>query len=94
MDIYDREFLQNYAKYATWLSSEPRIVNRILQESIGGSKRYLIESACFLNPRPHEDITDWVVSRLKKRFPGVSVEYREATSLTGVVQRGIIVDWS
>jgi hypothetical protein len=39
-------------------------------------------------------VTNRLVYFLKQSFPDSVVEYREATSLAGRIERGIVIDWS
>jgi hypothetical protein len=96
MEVYNRQFLKEYrgARYQ-WIQNETRIITRILQTAAGGREtRYLIDGREFMYGQREENITEWVVARLKERFPDSIVEYRQATELNGRVQHGIVIDWS
>lgn len=94
MQTYSREYLNTLSLYRRGYEIEDQVVKRVLQEASGRHKRFIVNGAWFYEHGKKEQITDWLVSRLKERFPGVSIEYREATNLRGDVERGIIIDWS
>lgn len=94
MYTYSREYLKTYSVQKRAYDIEDQIVKRVLQEASGGHTKFIVNSNWFYEHHKKEQITDWLVSRLKERFPDVSIEYREATNLRGDVERGIIIDWS
>lgn len=93
-ETFSREYLNTLYVYRKGYQIEQQIVRHVLQEASGGRTKCIINGNWFYEHHAKEQITEWLVSRLKDRFPGVSIEYREVTNLRGDVERGIIIDWS
>lgn len=94
METYSRSYLNTLSVYRQAYQVEDRIVKHVLQEASSGHTRFIVNQNWFYEHYKKEQITDWLVSRLKQRFPDVLVEYREATDLRGNIERGIIIDWT
>ena len=94
METYSRDFLRTLPTYHRGHEVEKRIIQDVLRHAASGHTKHIVNAAHFYEHHKKEQITEWLVSRLKERFPGVTVEYREATDLRGVVERGIVIDWS
>ena len=94
METYSRDFLKSLPTYHIGYELEKRVIQDVLRQAASGRTRYIVDGHRFYEHHKKEQITEWLVSRLKERFPGASVEYREATDLRGVVERGIVIDWS
>lgn len=93
-ESYSRDYLKTLSVYNRGYQIEDQVVKLVLREASSGHTQFIVNGSYFYEHHKKEQITDWLVSRLKERFPGVSVEYREATDLRGNVERGIIIDWS
>ena len=94
METYTRDYLKTLPIHARGYEIEKRIVREVIQTASRNQTRYLVNSSLFYEYHKKEQITEWLVSRLKETFPGVTVKYREATDLRGNVERGIVIDWS
>jgi len=94
METYSQDFLKTLAVYRQGYELEKRVVQDVLRQASSGHTRYVVTGDQFYERHKKEQITEMLVSRFKERFPGVSVEYREATDLRGNVERGIVIDWS
>lgn len=95
METYSRDYLKTLPVHGRGYHIENTIVKQVLQLAASGHHtKHIVNGAHFYEHHKKEQITDWLVSRLKERFPGVTIEYREATDLRGNIERGIIIDWS
>lgn len=95
METYPRDFLKTLPTYHRGYEIEKRVIQDVLRHAASPHHtKYIVNGNQFYEYHKNEQITEWLVSRLKERFPGVTVEYREATDLRGVVERGIVIDWS
>lgn len=94
METYSRDYLNTLSVYRRGYDIINQIVKLVLQEASGGHTKFIVNGAWFYEHGKKEQITEWLVSRLKEKFPNVLVEYREAIDLRGNVERGIIIDWT
>lgn len=91
METYSREFLQNHNKTHKYYTYINRYKTEILLAAARGNTRYVIYNHMLSG---YEINTDFLIQLLKERFPDVTVEYKESTSLSGKTESGIVMDWS
>ena len=90
MSTFTREFLQTYKQKAQAIAIREYVIKEVLRSSLHGQTRYVYPYIdCQLTVSLEE-----FIQLVKEKLPGVTVEYRDATNLNGIVERGIVIDWA
>jgi hypothetical protein len=92
METISKEFLQSYQTTYVYHNFINNHKQNILNAAAKGQTRYPIYKHQY--DGYHLINQDTLIQIFKERFPGVSVEYVENTTLSGKKECGIILDWS
>ena len=91
METISKEFLQCYQTTHVYHNFINTHKQNIINAAALGHTRYPIHKHQYDNHRINQDT---LIQILKERFPGVSIEYVENTTLSGKKECGIVLDWS
>ena len=101
MEIYTRDFLQNYKRDCSIYSLAKNIVQQVLREAGQGKTRYvqkIDERNGIEFSRNHTRGVDTNIIKvtrfLKQMLPDTTIEYKQSERLDGSIESGIVIDWS
>ena len=97
MESYSREFLQQYRKYREADVMLAGIIERVLQHAASGHHSQYTQplKGRFSQVKDEErkQVVDWLLTKLRAKFPDCGIQYREATDLRGNVDSEIVISW-
>lgn len=101
MEIYTRDFLQNYKRDSSTYSLAKNIVQQVLREAGQGKTRYVQKiderNGIEFSRRHTRDVDSNIIKVtrfLKRMLPDTTIEYKQSERLDGSIESGIVIDWS
>ena len=97
MESYSREFLQQYKKYAEADALVIAIISKVLSHAASGYHSQYTQPLkgrfSQVKNEERQQVIDWLLTKLRAKFPDCGIQYREATDLRGVVDSEIVISW-